>query len=406
MPIPEDTRTDRAAWLALTLTPGLGPVAIATLLRRLGPPEAVADAGAATLAAVVGPELAERLRADDPARRIAVDAALAWAANPECHLVALGDAAYPPALLEIADPPPLLYVRGDPSSLKRTALAIVGSRHGTRGGTRDAAAFAADLAGQGWVIVSGLALGIDAAAHDGALRTGLTVAVMGTGLDRVYPAVHRELARRIVGAGGALVSELALGTPARRDTFPRRNRLIAGLARGVLVVEAARRSGSLITARLAAETGREVFAIPGSIHSPLSRGCHWLIRQGAKLVESSADIAAELPAPGAGDRSIRKAAADAAPPAPPTADAGTAGEPRAAWSDAAAAVLVALAGGAPESVDSLSSTSPFGAATIQAALLELELAEQVERLADGRFRRHPPSDPAGASLACRDAAHL
>lgn len=412
MPLPDDARDDRTAWLALSLTPGLGPVSIAALLARFGPPSAVLEAPPTALAGVIGAAAAERLHADDPARRAAVHEALAWAEDPECHLVALGDPAYPSLLYEIPDPPPLLYVRGDPALLREPAIAIVGSRHGTRTGVRDATAFAHDLAGHGWVIVSGLALGIDTAAHEGALRGGRTVAVMGTGLDRVYPAANRALARRIVAGGGALVAELALGTPARRDTFPRRNRLIAGLARGVLVVEAARHSGSLITARLAADAGREVFAIPGSIHSPLSRGCHWLIRQGAKLVESSADIVAELPAPAAAPAGQAPvlAAQGAAPPPGAGRHRRAAGGPAATdspgWSEAAGAVLAALAGGSPESVDQLASNAPFGAATVQAALLELELAGRVERLPDGRFRRLP-DEPAGAGLlACPDPAHL
>ncbi len=228
--------------------------------------------------------------------------------SPGHHLVAWDDPDYPRALLELGHAPPSLYFVGRREFLNRPALAIVGSRHATAQGTDDARNFAQALADAGITIVSGLALGIDAAAHEGALRgAGSTLAVVGTGLDRVYPARHRDLARRIAASGG-LLSEFAPGTPPRASHFPRRNRLISGLARGVLVVEAAPQSGSLITARYAGEQGREVFAIPGSIHSPLAKGCHQLLREGAKLVETAQDVLDELgmgePAP------LRPAAAD------------------------------------------------------------------------------------------------
>ena len=219
---------------------------------------------------------------------------IAWLAEPNHHLITLSDPRYPPLLREIADPPAVLYVIGDPDLLSATQLGIVGSRNPTPGGSETAHAFASYLTQSGLTITSGLALGVDAAAHRGALAVGgKTIAVAGTGLDRVYPARHRELAHEIAGQG-ALISEFSLGTPALPSNFPRRNRIISGLSLGVLVVEAALQSGSLITARLAAEQGREVFAIPGSIHNPLARGCHALIRQGAKLVETAADILEEL----------------------------------------------------------------------------------------------------------------
>ncbi len=224
----------------------------------------------------------------------AAEQELAWLEQPNHHLITLSDPRYPKRLREIADPPAALYVIGEPDLLSATQLGIVGSRNPTPGGSETAHAFAGYLAQSGLTITSGLALGVDAAAHRGALQAGgKTIAVAGTGLDRVYPARHRELAHEIVGQG-ALISEFPLGTPALALNFPRRNRIISGLSLGVLVVEAALQSGSLITARLAAEQGREVFAIPGSIHNPLARGCHALIRQGAKLVETAADILEEL----------------------------------------------------------------------------------------------------------------
>jgi len=224
----------------------------------------------------------------------AIDAELDWLGDAQHHLVAWGEDDYPDMLERIPGPPLLLYVNGDVEALHLPALAVVGSRNPTAGGERNAHDFARHLARQGFAIVSGMAQGIDAAAHRGALDAGgKTVAFLGTGIDRVYPAVNRELAHAIAGSG-ALVSEYALGAPPERWHFPERNRLISGLSLGTLVVEAARRSGSLITARLAGDQGREIFALPGSIHNPLARGCHALIRQGAKLVETADDILAEL----------------------------------------------------------------------------------------------------------------
>lgn len=224
----------------------------------------------------------------------AIDRSLSWAEQPQHHLVVSGDAAYPELLSQIADAPLLLYIAGNPELLQLPALAIVGSRNPTRGGIHNAFEFARHLGSNGFCILSGLAEGIDTAAHEGALAGGgMTIAFLGHGLDRVYPSVNRDLAHRIAETG-ALVSEYPLGTPPRKEHFPERNRLISGCSMGTLVVEAARRSGSLITARLASEQGREVFAIPGSIHNALSRGCHQLIRNGAKLVECADDIVCEL----------------------------------------------------------------------------------------------------------------
>lgn len=283
--------TGLPGWLRLTLVAGLGGESQRKLLAAFGLPEQIFSAGRSALRAVIGNKADLLLDTDVEA---ALEAALFWAEQPGNHILTLGDSAYPAQLLEIADPPALLYVRGNPALLHRPGLAVVGSRNATPQGLKSAEEFAYVLAQGGLPIISGLALGIDAAAHRGALRAaGTTVAVIGTGADRLYPARNQTLARQIMETG-AIVSEFPLGTPALAANFPRRNRIISGLARGVLVVEAAVESGSLITARLAAEQGRDVFAIPGSIHSPVSRGCHRLIKQGAKLVESAQDVLEEL----------------------------------------------------------------------------------------------------------------
>ncbi len=368
------TAAELSAWLRLSLEPGIGSATACTLLGALGLPEQIYAQRATALARQLPDALARQLAAPMPADMAAqVDSALQWVDAPGHHILTLSDPSYPQSLLTIADPPILLYVNGDPAYLQGPALAVVGARNATPGGQENARAFARHLAGSGWRVVSGLALGIDAAAHEGALDAGPggagTVAVMGTGIDRIYPARHRDLAHRIA-AHGALVSELPLGTGALPQHFPKRNRIVAGLARGVLVVEAARQSGSLITARLAGESGREVFAIPGSIHSPLSRGCHALIRQGAKLVETAADITDELgggPQPG-----TRR-------PPEPADDPGDADNPT-------HPVLEAL-GFDPLHLDALQARCGLDTATLQAQLLELELAARVARLDDGRFQR-------------------
>ncbi len=283
--------TGLAAWLRLTLIPGISGETQRKLLAAFGLPEAIFAAGRLEARSVIG-DKADLLL--DSAPTEAIEHGLAWASQPGQSIITLADGGYPPALLEIADPPSVLYVRGNPDLLHRRGIAVVGSRNATPQGIQTAESFARHLAAQGLCIVSGLALGIDAAAHRGALAAqGETVAVIGTGADRIYPARNKELAIAIAERG-AIVSEFPLGTPAVAYNFPRRNRIISGLARGVLVVEAAPESGSLITARLAAEQGREVFAIPGSIHSPVARGCHKLIKQGAKLVETAQDILEEL----------------------------------------------------------------------------------------------------------------
>ncbi len=352
-------------WLSLLRAPGLGPARInAALAEGRDPDRLVAEPPSEW------PDNArDFLRHPDAA---ALDADLAWAAGPDRHILTLEHPAYPRLLAEIPDPPPLLFVQGDPGVLGRLQLAMVGSRNPTEGGARTARDFAAFLARAGLVITSGLALGIDAAAHEGALAAGRpTVAVTGTGLDRVYPARHHPLAHAIA-AQGALVSEFPTGTPPRPENFPRRNRIISGLSLGVLVVEAAVRSGSLITARLAAEQGREVFAIPGSIHNPLARGCHALIRQGAKLVETAADVLEELgPPPGV---AAETGAAEPTEAAPPALDADHLG-------------LLESLGWDAVSVDELVRRSGLTAEAVSSMLLILELEGYVVPAPGGRYAR-------------------
>jgi DNA processing protein len=291
----EADREEQRAWALLLRTPGIDRERAAHALQSVGSAAALVSAPEATLSRLGIPEPA-RLALRSPATE-ALDADLEWLAAPGHHLLPLTSPHYPPLLANTTGAPPALYVRGTIEVLSTPQLAIVGSRNPTAGGREAAFDFARHLAGCGLAITSGLAEGIDAASHRGALAAGgSTIAVCGTGLDRVYPEQHEELAAAIA-ASGALVSEFPPRTPPRREHFPQRNRIISGLSLGTLVVEAARHSGSLITARFASEQGREVFAIPGSIHSPLSRGCHRLIRDGAKLVEAADDILSELRIP-------------------------------------------------------------------------------------------------------------
>ena len=313
-------------------------------------------------------------------------ATLEWLAEPHHHLLALDDPAYPCLLREIDDAPALLYVAGRLDLLQRPALAMVGSRNPSALGAQTAEAFAQGFSEAGLTVVSGLALGIDAAAHRGALGgSGSTLAVVGTGLDIVYPARNRELAHRIAERG-ALVSEFPLGMTARADHFPRRNRILSGLALGCLVVEANLRSGSLITARLAAEQGREVFAIPGSIHSPLSKGCHLLIRQGAKLTECADDVIEEL---GWG-RTGALPAADGGK-VRPIEDGGKTGSPASpvdvAPLDADPMSLLAVVPHDPVSADTLCSVLGWTPQRVNAALVELELAGRIAPSGHGLFQR-------------------
>jgi DNA processing protein len=355
--------TDLAAWLKLSLTPGLQGSGLRKLLAAFGDPERVLAASRSELSRLVGAAAAAAIQESGPDKELAT--AEAWLEEPGNHVVTLADAAYPRRLLEIPDPPALLYVKGRLELLARPALAVVGSRQATAQGLINAESFARAFSDAGLTVASGLALGVDAAAHRGGLAGAAgSLAVLGTGADIVYPARNRELAHELA-AHGALVSEFPLGTRALPAHFPRRNRLISGLALGCLVVEAAADSGSLITARLAAEQGREVFAIPGSIHSPLAKGCHALIKQGAKLVESAADVLEELrlPAPAA-----RASAADAV--------------------DAphAAALLTAL-GHDPVDADTLAARCGFSAADTAALLTQLELEGRIAALPGGLFQR-------------------
>jgi DNA processing protein len=359
-------------WLRLAHTPGLGARERIALVEQFGAVEALFDATQAQLERALGvtrPALGELVV---PPQSGQFAATLEWLAQPQRTLLTWLDPDYPPLLREIADPPLLLYVLGERALLAGPQLAIVGSRNATATGRENARAFAHALAGAGLTITSGLALGVDGAAHRGALEAeGRTIAVTGTGLDRVYPPRHRELAHAIA-SHGALISEFPLGTPPRADNFPIRNRLIAGLALGVLVVEAAERSGSLITARLATEQGREVFAIPGSIHSPLARGCHRLIRQGAKLVETARDIVEELGA------LASFAAAASAHSECDTAPADlSAGQEK----------VLAFLGHDPASVDVLVERSGLTPQAVSSILLELELRGLVAPEAGGRYVR-------------------
>ena len=351
------------AWLRLGLVAELTPSGFRKLLAALSTPEAICAADRATLARSVSDDVATAIaRGPDPER---LNTTLQWLKDPANQIVTFADNDYPRLLLEITDPPPLLYVKGDPDLLDRASLAVVGSRNATPQGRANAQAFSRELSEGGFTIISGLALGIDAAAHVGGLAAASSsIAVVGTGLDIVYPARNRDLAHRLAEEG-ALVSEFALGTPALASNFPRRNRLISGLSRGCLVVEAALKSGSLITARYALEQGREVFAIPGSIHSPLSKGCHLLIKQGAKLAESSQDILEELGA-AVRERDTTVVSGDEVAHDNP--------------------VLAAL-GFDPLDLDTVCQRSGLTPNSASAMLLTLELEGVVSRLPGGLFQR-------------------
>jgi DNA processing protein len=353
-----------ASWLQLTLTPGLGATTIRSLLGRFGLPQNVLAAPRQQLESIAGPAMAALLRQE---RVQAVEQALRWAQEPGHAIITLADSNYPGPLLETQDPPALLYATGRTELLGRPALAVVGSRNATAQGARDAEQFAKAFSEAGLTIVSGLALGIDAAAHRGGLAAqGSTIAVLGTGVDVVYPRQNAALAERIAESG-LLLSEFPLGTPGVAQNFPRRNRVISGLAQGCLVVEAALASGSLITARAAVEQSREVFALPGSIHSPLSKGCHALIKQGAKLVESAEDVLSEL----GGFR--------------PTAFAST--RVPAPQSEAPGGGLLPHMGFDPVDLDSLCIRAGLPVEQVSAELLRLELAGRVAALPGGLFQR-------------------
>jgi DNA processing protein len=368
-------REELAGWLRLGMAPGVGSVAARKLLAAFGLPDAILARDKAALAQVVSAALADSVLVPPPGFDAQLEATWHWLDGDDGHgsrhVVTLADARYPPGLLQIADPPLLLYVIGNLPAPWPDAIAMVGSRNPTAQGLANARAFGASFAQAGLCVVSGLALGVDGAAHEGALegaRSGMlaTIAVIGTGLDRVYPKQHRDLAHRIA-AQGLLVSEYPVGTPPLPENFPKRNRLIAALSHGTVVVEAALQSGSLITAKLAAEQGKDVFAIPGSIHAPQSRGCHALLKQGAKLVETAQDVLEELPA--LAHRTVIVSR-------PAGTDSGSAGDD-----------LLEALGYEPASLDALVARTGTHASVLQARLLELELAGLVARLQGGLFQR-------------------
>ena len=378
--IPEEL----GAWLRLVLTPGVGPESARRLLAAFGEPQALFAQTETALCQVVNAKQAQALRIMPDGCVDLIQNTLDWlqtANGPGRCVITLGDADYPAPLLDIPDPPLMLYALGQTAQLAtlraEQALAMVGSRNPTPQGAENARAFAFGLAASGLTVVSGLALGVDGAAHEGALQGATkgqlaTIAVVGTGLDRVYPRQHRELAHRIA-QNGLILSEYPLGTPPLSPNFPRRNRLISGLSQATLVVEAAVQSGSLITAKQALEQGRDVLAIPGSIHSAQSKGCHALIKQGAKLVETVQDVLEELQLP---TPDVQQAL-DL--PAPPPEDEPSGHDPERA--------LLRAMGHDPVGLDALQARCGWPTAQLQAQLLELELMGQVGRLPGGLFQR-------------------
>ena len=406
-------RQELGFWLRLSLTHGVGNQTARKLLAAFGMPDNIFRQSTSALLQVISANQTAAIKAEPPGLDQLLEATWNWLQGrpendsdaPHRRIVTLGDPYFPASLLAIHDPPLMLYLLGNPSVIPAAlsgvdsspsgvesallqgfanSIAIVGSRNTTPQGAANARQFAKALGHAGLTVVSGLALGIDGAAHEGALEAVgsdssrlSTIAVVGTGLDRVYPKSHLDLARRIA-RGGLILSEYPIGTPPLEANFPKRNRLIAALSNGTLVVEAALKSGSLITARLAAEQGKDVFAIPGSIHSTQSRGCHALIKQGAKLVESAQDVLEELRwgAPPAGTGVSQIANTEAAPGAsnmPPP-------------SDASAALLEAV-GFDPVSLDALQARTGLDTAHLQAQLMELELDGHVARLPGGLFQR-------------------
>ena len=357
-----DRDEDALLWVALSSISGLGDGSLRKLLKTFGLPANIFAAPVSELTTVVKREIARAI-AEGPDLE-ALKPTREWLEQPENHFVTLADSTYPQSLLDLPDAPAMLYVKGRLELLNATSMAIVGSRNATPQGEENAEAFAEVFSQAGISVISGLALGIDAAAHRGGLRgDASTIAVVGTGLDTVYPARNKTLAHQIA-RHGALVSEFPLGTPPNRENFPRRNRIISGLSRGVLVVEAALSSGSLITARLAAEQGRDVFAIPGSIHSPFSKGCHSLIKQGAKLVESAQDVLEELQWHAAA-RATTDEADDDQPDNP----------------------LLQHMGFDPVSVDALAARAQLPAEKVSHALLEMELLGEISSLPGGLYQR-------------------
>ncbi len=392
------TREELALWLRLTYADGIGSLTATKLLQKFGLPEQIFSQSAQALSAGLSAAQVKALL--EPSEKLPALIDLTWdwlhaaPADSMRQVVCLADANYPKALLQLADPPVLLYATGCASVYAQIAaketpndIAIVGSRNATPQGLANARSFAKSFAQSGMHIVSGLALGIDGAAHEGALdaqndfgsAAGSTIAVVGTGLDRVYPKRHHDLAHRIV-QHGVILSEFAIGTPPLAENFPRRNRIIAALTQGTLVVEAAIKSGSLITARQALDLGKEVFAIPGSIHSPQSKGCHHLIKQGAKLVESAQDVIEELPIQPTFDASNAMISGallvDSMPARSSNGLQNTPENP-----------LFSAMGHDPISLDSLIDRTGIPASQLQVKLLELELMGEVARLPGGLFQR-------------------
>ena len=374
---PASERDDEHYWLALQRAPGIGNRRCLKLLAEFNSPAAIFGAGAEHLRSIGLPPESIDYLANPDWKAVAGD--LDWLAQPGNSIMTCRDPGYPVLLKEISDPPALLFIHGDPDYLTQPQLAIVGSRNPSHDGRSLAAEFAAHLACCGLTITSGLASGIDAAAHQGALRAGGgTIAVTGTGLDRVYPAQHRGLAHQIA-ENGALLSEFPPGTGPLAANFPRRNRIISGLSLGTLVVEAALRSGSLITARAALEQGREVFAIPGSIHNPLTRGCHALIREGAKLVETGDHILEEL----AALISVSLSRAENKPPA----DQAPGGKQEAEKLAGEYLQLLDFMGYHPVSIDQLVERSGLTPEQVSSMLLVLELEDHIAGGAGGRYTR-------------------
>jgi len=361
------------SWLTLLHTTGVGPGTFHTLLETFGSVEATLNARAQQLSELgIKTETCNALCSGE---RPDIEADLNWCTENDHHIITLLDEHYPTQLKDLPDAPPVLYVRGDPDYLQQPQLAMVGSRNPTAGGRNTAREFARHLSNVGITITSGLASGIDGASHEGALQ-GLagTIAVVAHGLDIVYPAQHQKLAQ-IISENGAVVSEMPIGTQPLRGLFPRRNRLISAFSLGTLVVEAAQKSGSLITARLALEQGREVFAIPGSIHNPMTRGCHQLIRQGAKLVESANDILEELRIP---------AVKNTLYPIKTAADIHENPEDSHKTLDPDHQKLPKCLAYTPASIDELVGSSGYKAAEIASMLLILEL-EGIIVCQDGRY---------------------
>ncbi len=358
------TAPDLRAWISLSLIPGLGAASLRKLLREIGEPNRILSSSYTQLAAIVPPSIARCIAAGTQSAEI--DTVTAWLEDSNNSIMTWADPDFPPSLLQIADPPPLLYIKGRRQLLASASLAVVGSRHATPQGLRDAESFSRSLSDSGLCIISGLAHGIDAAAHRGGLGgASSTLAVVGTGLNIVYPSANRDLAIAIAEQG-ALLSEFPLGTPAKAGHFPRRNRIISGLALGCLVIEAAPQSGSLITAKLAVDQGKDVFAIPGSIHSPLSKGPHRLIKQGAKLVETAQDVLEEL--------------GFLLPPSAP-AEAISAAD-----NDSAERLLTQL-GFDPADIGSLADRCGLTSETVCAMLLPLELEGRVVVMPGGFYQR-------------------